>query len=264
MTLPRVVSFAVVAGCLALGIARMRDPRRTPLPFGQRDLSSVRRELDALPDSERALVVGYVRRSGGDLLPPRFADPDAPLTARTFGEAIALQRRFLAGQAVVDAQVAAREREREAALAPLRAALEVELVGREIVPRERLLTRIGPDFGADDGAAKRAIDDTPVLVTTFRLRNATRLTVDSVTGRVDVRGPDRGPPTFGMAAICFADHREPLPPGQSVEIRCANGDGGVSARDSAYLATPERDLVLDWRPTAIFFADGTSLQHRGD
>lgn len=264
VTLTRVVSFAVVAGVLALGIARIRDPRRTPLPFGQRDLSSVQRQLDALPDSERALVVGYVQRSGGDLLPPKFADPDAPLTARTFGEAIALQRRFLAGQAVVDAQTAARRRARDAALAPLRAALEVELVGREIVPRERLYTRVGPDLGASEASAKRAIDDTPVLVTTFRLRNATRLTVDSLKGRVDVRGPDRGPPLFSMLTICFLDHRETLAPGQSTDIRCVNGSGSMSVRDSAYLATPERDIVLDWKPTAIMFADGTSLEYKGD
>jgi hypothetical protein len=67
-----------------------------------------------------------------------------------------------------------------------------------------------------------------------------------------------------MLTICVLDHREPLAPGQSTDIRCINGSGLLSARDSAYLATPERDITLDWGPTAITFADGTSLEYNGD
>ena len=266
VTVTRIVSFAVGAGLMAFAISRMRDPHRTALPFGTADLSSVRRQLAALPDSERALVVGYVRRSGGDVLPPKFADPDEPLTARTFAEAIALQRRFLAGQAVVDAQVAERRRVRDVALAPLRAALEVELVERAIVPRGRLWEIPGAEQSAYAGGTKQAIDDTPILVTTYRVRNAADRAMASLNGRVDVfRAADRhGPPGSGRLGMCFLDHRQSLSPGQTTDIRCANTDKRASADDSAYVAIPAADLVLEWTPMAIVFADGTSLEYRGD
>jgi hypothetical protein len=264
MTLTRIVGFVIAAGLLALGIARTRDPHRTKLPFGTADLSSVQAQLDALPDSERVLVLGYVRRSRGDVLPPRFADPEAPLTARTFGEAIALQRRFLAAQAVVDAQVAARRRERAAALAPLRAVLQVEVAGRAIMSRGRAWQPAGWDTTAYGRAATQAIDDTPVLVTTYRVRNVGSLTVQSLQGQVEVRAADRGRGGLDRLSTCFLDHRESLAPGQSTEIRCAKTDVRASAKDSAYVAMPERDLVLDWMPRAIVFENGTSLAYTGD
>jgi hypothetical protein len=67
-----------------------------------------------------------------------------------------------------------------------------------------------------------------------------------------------------MLTMCVLNHREPLAPGQSAEISCVRSYEPMSARDSAYLATPEQDIVLDSRPTAIFFADGTSLEYEGD
>jgi hypothetical protein len=113
VTLLRLLGVAAIAGLLVVGMTRRPDPHRTLLPIGTADLASVRSQLEALPDSERALVVAYVRRSGGDVLPPKFADPDEPLTARTFVDAIRLQRQFLRTQAVVDAEAAARGDARE-------------------------------------------------------------------------------------------------------------------------------------------------------
>jgi hypothetical protein len=263
MTLTRIVSFAAVVGLMALAVAKIRDPHRTKLPFGTTDLSSVQTRLDALPDSERALVLGYVRRSRGDVLPPKFADPSEALTARTFGEAIALQRRFLAGQAVRDAHMAARGKARDKTLAPLRAALELQLVGRAIVPRSRALQPAGLDQTAY-AALGTPIDDRPTLVTTWRVQNVAGLTVESLRGYVDVRDADQGPTAVGRLSICHFEHREPLTPGQSTEIRCAMTEVPASAGDSAYVGMPERDLVIDWTPTAIVFANGTSLEYTGN
>lgn len=113
VTPTRLLVLAAVVGLIAVGVFRRPDPHRTLLPIGSTDLSSVRPQLEALPDSERVLVLEYVRRSGGDVLPPKLADPDEPLTARTFADAIALQRRFRAEHPMVDADGPRRATARE-------------------------------------------------------------------------------------------------------------------------------------------------------
>jgi hypothetical protein len=51
------------------------DPRRTRLPFGTTDLSSVQDALSKLPPEERELVEDYVKRSRGDVMPAALGDP---------------------------------------------------------------------------------------------------------------------------------------------------------------------------------------------
>jgi len=266
VTVSRILGLSIAVGLLAVGVARSRDPRRTALPFGTTDLSSVQSKLDALPDSERALVVAYVKRSRGDVLPPKFADPDDPLTARTFGEAIDLQRRLLARQAEVDAKVAVRDREREAALQPLRAALEVEIVDRAIMPRGRALLAPGMEerVSVDGRGALQAIDDVPVVVTTYRLRNAASLAIDSVTGNVAIMPVGTRRSHLEALAMCWIDNKGTLAPGQSTEIRCSNLNRTASARDSAYVAMSPDEIELEWTPKSIAFGDGTSLTYSGD
>jgi hypothetical protein len=158
----------------------------------------------------------------------------------------------------------ARRKARDKALAPLRAALEVQLVGRVIVPRDRMWQPAGSDDSAYGGAVKHAIDDVPILVTTYRVRNVTGLTVDSLRGYVDVRAAGRDPTGVGRLSSCYFAHGAPLAPGQSTEVRCADTAARASARDSAYVGMPARDLVIDWTPTAIAFANGTALAYTGD
>ena len=266
MTLSRIVGVSIVAGLVALGAARSRDPHRTALPFGTTDLSSVRKQLDALPAAERALVVGYVYRSGGDVLPPKFADPENPLTARTFAEAIELQRRWVDKRAVLDATLAALERKREADLAPLRAVVEVEIVDRTIMPRGRALLPPGGDERAYvyGRAVQQPIDEAPVLVTTYRLRNAASQAIDSLSGNVMIMRPGERRSTLSWLAQCWVDNHGTLAPGQSTEIRCSNLNRLASAKDSAYVALPADSLVLEWTPKKIAFANGTSLKYSGD
>jgi len=126
-----VAAAAVVAVFL---IIHLRDPHRTALPFGSTDLTPVKAQLDKLPDNERELVEEYVQRSHGDVLPLRFADPDNPLTARTFGEAIALERQWRDKQKVVQAGADARLSDRERELAPLRAVVSATVAKRDPIP----------------------------------------------------------------------------------------------------------------------------------
>src|SRR3954470_15241381 len=94
MTFRTTVNIVVLVGAaLALYLWR-GDPHHTKLPFGTTDLTSVEKDLRKLPVTERALVESYVKRSNGDVLSQQFADPEDALTARTFSEAIALQRKW--------------------------------------------------------------------------------------------------------------------------------------------------------------------------
>lgn len=76
------------------GVMTWRDPYRTRLPLDVSNLSALQPQLDRLPEADKAYVLAYLGRSHGDVLPPAFADPDEPFTARTFAEAIALQKKF--------------------------------------------------------------------------------------------------------------------------------------------------------------------------
>ena len=78
----------VAALLIALGVyGAVRKPYGTLLPLDVSDLSGIQPQLDRLDSEERELVLGYLKRSNGDVLPAAMADPDTPFTARTFGEA---------------------------------------------------------------------------------------------------------------------------------------------------------------------------------
>ena len=260
MTLTRILAFAAFAGLIAWGAHRTFDPYRTQLPFGSTDLSSVQAKLDKLPAEDRQLVEDYVKRSNGDVLPAQFADPDAPLTARTFTEAIELQRKFVAQQAKVDAQIQARMAKRDAEFAPLRAALGMQLLRREIVPRGQL-------FGQPDGqalpngtVAKVAIDDTPIQMTTYRLTNKSDSTIAAFKASIDIRKAHPKSAEFGSLDECWLDHDEPLAAGASIDLRCGNTDRQATSVERAYVNMPDSELLSQWEPKLVRFADGRVLE----
>ena len=154
------IALVLVAGVAACS----RNPLATPLPLNLADIPKIQPQLDRLTAEERELVLGYLNRSKGDVLPAKFADPDAPLTARTFAEAIKLQREFNASQSVDDARMDLLRAARETGMEPLRKALSVELLKREILTADQVTGR-EPRQG-------QALNNTPTLVTTWRLRNA--------------------------------------------------------------------------------------------
>src|SRR5579859_2891403 len=115
-----------------------RDPHHTALPVGSTDLAPLQAKLAKLPPNERELVEEYVQRSHGDVLPARFADPDNPLTARTFGDAIVLERQWRDKQNVQQASAARRSAERADELAPLRALVTANVAQRELLSRREI------------------------------------------------------------------------------------------------------------------------------
>ena len=246
---------------LAWAIVEWRHPHRTPLPFGTTDLSGVQEQLQRLPLDERELVEAYVRRSRGDVLTPDLADPDEPLTARSFGEAIALERRHVALQLQQRARQQARRAERDAALQPLRAALGVELLRREIVSADEALGRAGPP-GAAKSATGGAGGAHPVLITIWRLRNTSPFQIEEARASVTVRKRYHPPTELGILDNCYFTPDRPLAAGESLEVRCSQLNRGAGPAERAYAAMDEDDFVIEWEPRLIRFPGGQTLEFR--
>lgn len=260
MTLFR-VGTALGALLVLLFVAHLvRDPHRTHLPFGSTDLTSVQAKLDRLPADERQLVVDYVKRSGGDVLTARFADPDEPLTARTFGQAIALQKEFRIREAAGLVKQSAAEAQRAAQLEPLRRALSIELVTREIVPKSQL-------YAAPDPlqSPKQALpSDDPVLVTTWRVHNTTDFTIDEFSGGAHVHRAGTPFTYLGQLDECWIVENTPLSAGATVNVRCGNVNHGASSTDREYVGMAPAALAVEWIPKHIVFAGGKALDYPGD
>ena len=202
MSFTRLLLAIMLAALAIWGVSTARSPYRVALPFGSTDLTPIQATLDRLPAEERDLVHAYVKRSNGDVLPARFADPDYPLTARVVGEAIQLQRSFLKKQALDDAKARQLEEARDKALAPLRDALNIVLTKREIAPLFR--------------------DGSPKLITTYRLENPSGRTIDSFKGSVGILKASQRFSHLGQLDQCYMEHNEPLTSGQTTEISCSN------------------------------------------
>lgn len=242
----------LLAGFAVWGVIELRDPRRTALPFATTDLSGVQDQLARLEPEERELVEAYVRRSGGDVLPPNLADPDEPLTARSFGEAIELQRRFLADMQVQEQQRRARRAARDAALQPLRSALSLELVSRDILAAGEV----------QGGSTLPGAGGHPVLVTTWRLRNTSPFTIEAYKGAVSVRKRRPLPTELGVLDGCYFDTITPLAAGETLERRCAMLNRAAGPAEHAYAAMDEDAFEIDWEPRLIRYPGGQTLEFR--
>lgn len=235
MTARQLLAGVAIVVAVLLAAHCSRDPHRTPLPFGSTDLSSVEKELARLPADERTLVEDYVARSNGDVLPAQFADPDDPLTARTFGEAIELQRDWRARQTVADARSAELAAQRDARLAPLRALVRARVVKSEI----------------RSGATQ------PVFVTRIRVDNLGNEAIAEMTGSLHARDRE----AVLRMDLCWIDlgDRGELPPGGHVEFECGNPARGVSDQQQDFVDNPPGRFQVVWEPHRIKLASGREL-----
>lgn len=244
-----------LACCLAIllvaGLSACSRPLSTALPLDLADIPKIQPQLDKLPPDERALVLAYLNRSKGDVLPAKFADPDSPFTARTFGEAIKLQRDFEAKQSVRNAQANERRGTREAALEPLREALSISLLHREIETADQVRGR--------EPRPGQAINDKPVLVTTWLLRNTSGEAILRASGSITVRTESDPKSLMGIDG-CYIDHTTPIPAGESVEVRCGNPAKGVGPGQREYVSMPETSLIVSWEPKRIELNSGRVLK----
>jgi hypothetical protein len=260
MTLFRILIMLVLVGLLGWCSKETKSPYRTALPLDTRDLSPIKPQLDKLPKADRELVLGYLERSKGDVLPAAMADPDSPFTARQFSEAIALQRAFLAKQAGQNAEARARQASRDEQLEPLRAALALHLIRREILTRDELNARPGaPESAYGAKRAHSGADSRGVLVTTYRLTNTAISDITSVTASITVRKSPRPTTELGILGSCYFTHDELLRKGDSTEIRCANMNQGAGAQAQDFVDMPTAEFDVEWVPKRIRFAGGREL-----
>jgi hypothetical protein len=232
-----------------------RSPYGTVLPLEVEDLTPIQEQLEQLPDEERELVLGYLRRSNGDVLPASFADPDQPFTARTFREAIALQKDFLAKQSVSDREADARRADREALMAPLRKVSSVRVLKREILTGDEIYGRpAASDYATRKSTASTASSGNKVLVVTYRLHNLSPRAIASIQGSVSILSAAGEEMTD-----CFFDHGESIGAGSSADIRCGQPNLPASVNDIAFTAMPMSDFTVYWEPRTIAFADGTRI-----
>ncbi len=242
-----VLLLMIVAGAPAC----TKNPLGTALPLNLANIPKIQPQLDRLSAEERELVLGYLKRSNGDVLPPQFADPDAPFTARTFAEAIKLQREFKAKQRVEDARADSRREDRESAMEPLRMALGVELAKREILTADEASGR--------EARQGQALDSTPTLVTTYRLINTSGETITHAAGSITIRTQSEPASLMGVTS-CYINRSEPIPIGAIVEVRCGNTRRGAGDADREFLAMPESSLLLTWEPKSITLATGKVMK----
>ncbi|MDP2226851.1 MAG: hypothetical protein Q8J78_05190, partial [Moraxellaceae bacterium] len=174
---------AVVLAALFMVDRYQRNPHRTALPFGSTDLSGVQEQLAALPPEERQLVEDYVKRSRGDVLTPALADPDDPLTARTFAEAITLQRAWQARMKVEEARMAKLNAQRDARLAPLRALVDARVVRAETLTPNEFGARRDPNYFPQP----ERTGDGLIFVTRIQVRNIGNESIVKVKGSLKAR-----------------------------------------------------------------------------
>ncbi len=253
MNLRNVLVVAAVAAVVVLGARHSRDPRNTELPFGSTDLSSVETQLAKLSDEERLLVESYIKRTNGDYLPAGMGDPDDPMTARTFAEAIALERAWKEKMQGEQAQADARQAERDARLAPLRALVDARVVKAEVLSSSEFAARRGQPHPGQ--ASMRSEGET--FVVRIRVQNTGNETVTAMSGSLKARDRDEYLP-LDLCWIDFSQHA-PMAPGASEEIECG-GRAGVSDQERAFAAGAPGRFTVVWEPRQVALASGRRME----
>lgn len=246
------VFLLVLVAAFTWWLMRPGDPHRTALPFGTTDLSSVHKQLSRLPDDERKLVEDYVKRSNGDVLTPKFADPDNPLTARTFAEAIDLQRKWAAKQTVADAQAADRQADREARRAPLREIAVAHVVSAKVMTRNESLALTDPDY------AKKAhqVSDATTFVLKVRVENHGSQPIVALKGSLQARDRD----AYLPLDLCWIDLQQEIAAGEGVEFYCGNSARQASDQQRAFADQDSARFTEEWQPQYLKLANGRELE----
>jgi hypothetical protein len=248
------VTVTILVGFIYAAYSWNGNPHDTKLPFGTTDLSSVEKQLARLPKDERALVEAYVTRSNGDVLPKKFADPGNPLTARTFAEAIELQRAWNAKMKELDAKLAVIHADHEAKLAPLRAVVNATVVKAEVLTRNEFQERRTPGFSK----MAHTVDNSPAFLTTIRVENLSDQTIVGMHGSLEASDSE----AYLKMDLCWIDLNgsQPIPAGSAIEILCGHDYRGASQQQRDFVDKPEGRFKIIWEPKDVKFENGEELK----
>ncbi|HRG16715.1 MAG TPA: hypothetical protein PLB00_12005 [Pseudomonadota bacterium] len=242
-TILLILVLAAVVGLYRIGT----DPYRTALPMEVEDLSPIEPQLAKLPPEDRELVTDYLKRSNGDVLPAQFADPDDPLTARTFAEAIALEKTHREKMKVEQARLAAFRAERDAQFKPLRDIVTARIVNRQELTEAEI-------YGAPGAGQPLRDNERRSTVITYRFWNRGNRTITTLRGLVEVAGSGLMP-----AASCWIDDSSPIGSLDHRDVRCRTPKD-ANAADRALMQRPIAEIPLGWYPREIRFDDGQVLK----
>jgi hypothetical protein len=240
---------------LAFFVHRSHDPMRTALPFGTADLSSVESALQRLKAEDRALVEAYVKRSHGDVLLPSMADPEQPFTARTFAQAIALEKAWDIRRDAQEAVAAKNAAAHDEAMAPLRAVVEADIERTEILSPRQL---VKPREPVDGIISALPSDKATVFVVTVSLHNLSGKAIVGVTGSLQATDREATLPLD----LCWIDvgPQNRIDPASRTEIRCANLHRQASDQQRAFMDAPPGRFTVIWEPKSVQFEDGTRIE----
>ncbi len=250
-----------LGGLWICGWLYLHRPYATDLPIGTTDLNSVASELNRLSDEDRALVKAYVVRSGGHV-PGAIREVGTDFTAKTFGEAIEIEKKLDADDAKNQKIAQAFQAEREKKLAPLKEIIDLKLLKREIVNR----AYIGPIryiLPGETSASKVASikDSENALLTTYQLQNKSSKTISNLEITIEILKAKRSANELGILAECFIQNLgTPLAAYEVREIECSNLGHSASETDHQYVTMPIQDLELKWEPRFIQFEDGKIIK----
>lgn len=271
--------FAVLAACIGVGsylLWQQQQPENTRIPGARSPVEAVSGKLGQLPQADRVLVVGYLLRQRGEV--PSFSATDSgPFTARTFAEALKLQKAFLE-KPTRSPDAVVRTGLQDAAARPLREA--VDLTGMELLVAAPGDGHYTPVRRSAQSAASRSMryggrpvpapsapppplppmEQRAELKTIVFLRNVTDVSVE-VSGAVQVRGPSGQHAGAHAIANCRLT-KATIPPLTTERVECAL-DRRTSQAE-ALLELAEEDRFLVWYPWEIRFANGRSLSFNAD
>lgn len=254
MTARKLLLVIAVLAVALWGARCSRDPLRTELPFGSTDLSPVEASLATLSPEDRARVEAYVKRSNGDYLPAGMGDPDMPFTARTFAEAIELEKQWEVRMAEEAVEQQGRDAERERALAPLRVIVSAEILRASLDAgsAESDGSSRGPKQATSPqrGSAER-------LRLSLRVRNRSARDVVQLAGTLRAR--DRDSP-LGLS-LCYFEisAQQPLKAYEVRDFDCVQ-QRAISEQERAFVAGVPGRFTVEWLPREITLADGRSLK----
>ena len=255
MSFVRILCASTAIIVLAFFVHRSHDPMRTALPFGTTDLSSVEPALQRLKADDRALVEAYVKRSHGDVLLPSMADPEQPFTARTFAQAIALEKAWDIKRDALAAVEAKNDAARDEAMAPLRALVEADVERAEILSPRELIKPREPVNGI---VSPLPSDKPTVFAVTVSLHNLGSKAIVAVSGSLEATDRDSVLPLD----LCWIDvgPQNRIDPASRTEIRCANLHRRASDQQRAFIDPPLGRFTVVWKPKSVQFEDGTRME----
>jgi hypothetical protein len=223
------------------------DPKNTPLPRDLEKMDSVKSSMEKLSPEERELLGQYlVRHTIAAKMGAVFGGKEGPgiPEGMTLGKAIEEQRKLKADAAAEEAKQQALkaklQADREAALKPMREAVTVTLVSK--------------DLASERGYSGMVMDEK--LNVTFGYKNNSTKDIAGVKGHVSVKD------LFGDEISGFQiSNDQTIKAGETAtwtgsrSVRFAFGTN----KDRKLAELSDDKFKVIWEPQIIVFADGTQL-----